>query len=246
MINQLHLDSIGPDRNDLYSKVKPSKLIMIGKPGTGKSFAIKSILYHFRHTINHGIILSATEDTNASYAGIFPDAFIYNSYTETPIKNLIAMQKKAIKARVKNPWTILIIDDCAYDKKFYTTEIQQQLFKNSRHWYILYILAIQYPRDIPPVIRSTIDGIFIFREHNMTTRRIIYENYASVIPSYNLFIKILDKYTCKYGVLYIDNMTSKEEWIDSIAQFRAEDQDDDDYWVFGSEEFQAYADTELL
>jgi len=237
-IAELDLDSIGPQVDDPYAKRQPSKIVVLGKPGTGKSYVINALLYQMRDRINHGIIISGTEDTNHAYSDHFPPVFVYDQYSDDAIRNLIAHQKELISARVENPWAVLVVDDCAYDKKFFASDIQQQLFKNSRHWYILYILALQYAKDIPPTIRASIDGTFIFREHNVATRRIIYENYASIIPRFRDFNELMDTSTRRFGTLYIDNMKSTDEWQDSVYYYRAPECPES--WRFGSRDFWNY------
>ena len=238
-IPYLQLGHIGPNDDNYYDKHNPSKIVLIGKPGTGKSCVINAILYHMCTKINNGIIICGTEDVNQAYVQHFPTLFIYNEYSETPIRNLIAAQKAKIRAGVKNPWAILIVDDCAYDKSFFKSSLQNELFKNSRHWYILYILALQYCRDIPPSIRAAIDGTFIFREHNHAVRKTIYENYASVIPTFGYFEQLMDNLTKNHGTLFIDNMTSTDDWTDTVYQYRAPIIVDQ--WYFGGYDFWEYS-----
>ena len=124
----LDLDSVGPQKDYLYSKMCPSKIIVLGKSGRGKSVLINSLLYHWRNKINQGVVISASEDSNDAYSNFFPKQFIYNEYSEKHIVNLINHQKALIQAKVPNPWSVLVIDDCAYDKKFFKSVIQNMLF----------------------------------------------------------------------------------------------------------------------
>lgn len=237
-IEQLNLDIIGPDPSNWYSKVKPSKIVMIGKPGSGKSALLKYILFYFRHHINQGIIISSTEDISGDLGKNFPPLFIYNKYDEKPIHNLIAHQKQSIKNRVANPWSILVIEDCAFDRKFFNSTLQQELFKNSRHWYILYILTLQYVTDIPPVIRSTSDGCFMFKETNLNARKILYTNFASAVPSYLLFNELMDRIAINHTSLFFDNMRATDDWKDVVYYFKA--QIIDRPWRFGNQMFWTY------
>lgn len=233
--NELDLCCVGPQDDNLFDKTFPSKLVILGKSGRGKSVVIDSLLYYWRNKINQGLIISGSEDSNGAYAKHFPSLFIYNEYSEEPIKKLIEHQKALIQAKVSNPWSILVIDDCAFDKKFFSSTLQNQLFKNARHWFIVYILAIQFARDIPLTIRSAVDMTFILREDNMQLRRIIYDNYAAVIPTFNEFVKVICEYTRNFGVLVIDNMRATETWEESVFYFRAEIAADE--WKFGNENF---------
>ncbi len=72
-----------------------SKIVVIGKPGTGKSTLLASLLYAKRHIFPTGLIVSGTEDSNSYYSKIFPDTFIYNKYEPEIIENFIKRQKLA-------------------------------------------------------------------------------------------------------------------------------------------------------
>ncbi len=61
---------------------------------------------------------------------------------------------------------VLLLDDCTEDKKIFSSKWQQSLFKNGRHWKLLYITFSSHATDIPPAIRTNVDGVFIFRETN--------------------------------------------------------------------------------
>jgi len=47
-----------------------SKIVIIGKPGTGKSTLIKALLYSKRHIFPVGMAMSGSEDTNHAFAEI--------------------------------------------------------------------------------------------------------------------------------------------------------------------------------
>ncbi len=121
---------------------------------------------------------------NCFYSDIFPPLFIHDEYDEEIIKKFIKRQKYANEHISENPWAVLLLDDCTEDKKIFSSKWQQSLFKNGRHWKLLYILSLQHATDIPPAIRTNVDGVFIFRETNENNLKNIYLNYAGVIPKF--------------------------------------------------------------
>lgn len=234
----LDLDNIGPNEHNFYDKTRASKLVIIAKPGVGKSFTIASILFHMRHKIPYGIILNGTEDTSHEFEKFFPSTFVYDSYSEEPIRKLIERQKILINAKKENPWALLVINDCAFGG-FFKSALQQELFKNARHWYILYIVALQFPKDIPLQIRAAVDMTFILRENNKILRRIIYDNYASVIPTFSQFEKLMRQFTQKYGILVVDNISCTESWVDNVFYYKSLDLANTN-WRFGWDNFWEY------
>ena len=78
-IRQLDVDIIPPSTRSMYNKDQGgSKIVIIGKPGTGKTTLIASLLYEKRNIFPIGLVMSGTEDSNGYYKKIFPSTFVYN------------------------------------------------------------------------------------------------------------------------------------------------------------------------
>lgn len=204
---------------------------------TGKSTLIAGLLYSKRHIFPVGIAFSGTEDSNGFFKKIMPSTFIYNEYSPEKIELFIKRQKIA-KKHVENPWAVIIIDDCTDDPKILSTPLQQGLFKRGRHWACLYILSLQYAMDIKPAIRTNIDGCFVLREPSIKIRKVLWENYASIIPDFNLFCQIMDGITDNFTALYIHNQTRTNDWHECVYYYKAPLTPEDfkfgapEYWQF--------------
>jgi len=223
-INQLDFDIINPNSTNYTTSIGGSKIVIIGKPGTGKSTLIKYLLYTKSDLIPVGICISGTEESNKFYSNFIPPLYIYNEYDEEIIKRFIMRQKEAISNKCENPWSFLLIDDCAEDKKIFTSKYQNFLYKNGRHLKFLYILSLQYANDIPPALRTSVDGIFLFRDTNENNLKKIYNNYAGIIPTYDLFKEYMAQVTGDYTALYIDNANQGNgEWSDHVYYFKVPD-----------------------
>ena len=64
-----------------------SKIVVIGKPGTGKTTLITSLLYQKKHIFPIGMVQSGTEDSNGHYRKIFPSSFVYNKLNEERVED---------------------------------------------------------------------------------------------------------------------------------------------------------------
>lgn len=236
-INELNLESIEPNTLDYNDKDQGgSKIVVIGKPGTGKTTLITNILYHKKHIYPTALAISGTEDSNGHYSKLFPSTFVYNKLDTEVINNFIKRQKLS-KKYIKNPWSVLLLDDCTDDPKIFNDPIFQGLFKNGRHWKMLFILSLQYCMDVKPVIRTNVDGCFILRETNLKNRKSLWENYAGVIPDFSQFCDIMDQITDDYTALYINNSGQSNKLEDCVFYYKATPVDNfkfgcDEYWNF--------------
>lgn len=204
---------------------------------TGKSTLIASLLYAKKHIIPVGMVMSGTEDSNSFFRKIFPSTFVYNEYDEEQIKSFIKRQKIA-KQHLENPWAVIILDDTTDDPRVFNTPLQQGMYKRGRHWKMWYIVSLQYGMDVKPVIRTNIDGVFILREPSLRTRKILWENYASVIPDFTLFCDIMDGVTDDYTALYVHNSIQTNDWRECVFWYKAKPTPDG--FKFGCDEFHQF------
>jgi len=233
-IRELDIHSIKPRTDE--PEETGSKLVVIGKPGSGKSVLIKYLCFMKRHLFPAACVISGTEDSTQFYAEIFADVAIHNELTEDTVKNFHKRQKVA-KEYLQQPWALLLMDDCMEDSSFFRKPTFSAHYKNGRHWKLLSILGLQYAMDIPPAIRMCIDGTFIFREPNLRMRKILYENFASIIPTFKMFCAIMDEITSDHTALYIDNRSQSNNFEDCVFWIRADKVPNykfgsDDYWDF--------------
>lgn len=248
-IKELDLDLIQPNSMNFTDPNQGgSKIVIIGKPNTGKSTLIKSILYEKRNIFPVYLVMSGTEDSNNTYKSILPSTFVYNKLDEKKIEDFIVRQKIA-KKHLENPWGVLLLDDCTDDPKIFNKPLFQGLYKNGRHFKLLFILSLQYCMDIKPVIRTNVDGVFILRETNLRNRKSLWENYAGVIPDFSMFCEIMDQLTSNYTALYIHNQTTSNKLEDCLFWYRAKPLSKDqklgckDLWKFHNARYnEAYKD----
>ena len=89
-IKELNLDIIPPCTAKMNDpEYGGSKIIVIGKPGTGKSTLIGSLLYAKKHIFPCGVAFSGTEDSNHFYKSVLPSSFVFNTYDEGQIEKVL-------------------------------------------------------------------------------------------------------------------------------------------------------------
>jgi hypothetical protein len=219
-LKEFNFNLIKPNEQSIRTSDGGSKITIIGKPRSGKSVLIKALLNAKKHLIPIGIAISATENTNKFYSKLFPDLFIYDEFKLSIIEALKKRQTLA-KEHLQNSWAVLIMDDCMDNVSVFNDPIMIGLMKNSRHWNLLSIFANQYVFDFKPSIRTNIDGVFIFREPNLSTRDKIWKNFAGIIPTFKLFCQIMDEITVDHACIYIDNQSTSNKWQDCVYYYTA-------------------------
>ena len=201
------------------------KIVIIGKPGTGKSTFIKHLMYVKRRFIPAVVAMNGTEQSSQFYGNHVPKAFVYNGYDEGAAKNIVERQQKA-RGKLKNPWLMAIVDDCTEDPKVLNTQVFHDIFKNGRHYKMLFVLSLQYALDIKPGVRACIDIVVIFRESREDARKKLYVNFASVIGNYSTFCSVMDALTGNHTALVINNTIDSNEPSDCVFYMRVDKPDD--------------------
>ena len=200
---------------------------------THNTTLITSLLYAKKHIFPTALVMSGSEDSNHFYKQIIPSTFVYNEYNEKVVEAFIRRQKIA-KEHLPNPWSILLLDDCTDDPTIFNKPLQHGLFKRSRHNSMWYILSLQYAIDVKPVIRVNIDNTFILREPSIKIRKVIWENYASIIPDFSTFCQLMDSMD-DYTALFIQNQTTSNKVEDCVFWYKAKIVPSE--WKFGSKDY---------
>jgi hypothetical protein len=214
------------------SGITPDKVcVFIGKRETGKSFLVKDLLYYHRK-VPIGTIISGTECANKFYGHMVPSLFIHDQYTPEIISNVMKRQKIVVKKQRKeqtqfggsniDPNAFLILDDCLYDNSWIKDTNIRSLFMNGRHYKILFIITMQYALGIPPNLRTNIDYVFILRENYVSNRRRLYEHYAGMFPSFEMFCQVMDQCTENYECLVIHNNAKSNKLDEQVFWYKAD------------------------
>ena len=220
-----------------------SVVVFIGKRRTGKSFLIKDLIYYHRH-IPIGTVISGTESANKFYGDFMPSMFIHDEYTPQIISSALKRQQVIKRKHDKNPNidpnAFVILDDCLYDSSWTKDKNVRCLFMNGRHFNVLFAIAMQFPLGIPPNLRTNIDYVFILRENNINNRRRIYENYASMFPTFEVFCTVMDQCTENHECLVLQINSASNKLEDQVFWYKAKNHDNfriaiDEFWKISEE-----------
>jgi hypothetical protein len=222
------------DRCEIDSRKSPM-MVIIGKKDTGKSFLVRDILFNTKSHFPVGTVISATEIANEFFQNMVPSKFIHDKYKPEIVQRVIQRQANMKQKRNQDknsrggsstidPRAFLILDDCLYDAKSWINEESTRfVFMNGRHIDMMTIITMQYPLGITPNLRTNVDFIFILRENILGNRRRIYENYAGMFPTFDMFCSFMDQCTENYEGLVICNNVSSNKLEDQVFWYKAAD-----------------------
>jgi len=229
------------------SQISDDKVVvLIGKRDTGKSFLCRDILYHHK-SIPVGQVISGTEGANQFYQKIVPKLFIHEEFTTDIVQNMLKRQKIMIQKinegdTTTDPRAFLILDDCLYDNTWSKDKFMRSVFMNGRHYKLLFLLTMQYALGIPPNLRTNIDYVFILRENYVSNRKRLYEHYAGMFPTFEMFCQVMDQCTENYECIVINNNAESNKISDKVFWYKAEERPDfrigeDTYWIYSKNNF---------
>lgn len=231
---------------DMTKMKSDSIVLLLAKRRTGKSFLCRDILYNHRD-VPTGIVVSPTEKANTYYGDFIPDSFIHDEYTPELLDRFLKRQR-AVRQLAKETGrkfderAFLVMDDCMFDNKWVKDSQVREIFFNGRHYSIFFILLMQYAMGITPALRSNIDYVFILKETVMANRKKLYDHYAGVFPSFDIFCQAMDQCTNDYECLVIDNTINSNTIEEQVFWFKATPRDTFNmgcprYWQFHNKRY---------
>jgi hypothetical protein len=217
---------------DMSRIKKGSICVVIGKRDTGKSFLVKDLLY-YKRDIPIGTVISASEGSNRFYGDMMPSLFIHEEYSPEILANLVKRQKlvtRKMKQQIAmygksniDPYAFLILDDLMYDSQRWVKDINiRDIFMNGRHFNMMFLVTMQFSLGIPPAFRSNCDFIFILRETIMSNRKRLYDHYAGMFPTFEIFCQVMNQCTENFECLVIDNSSKSNALTDQIYWYKAD------------------------
>ena len=103
------------------------------------------------------------------------------------------------------------------------------IFMNGCVVNITLILTMQYQLSIPSVMRANIDYVFICKEEKQTKLHKLWENYAYLFQTFDMFLQIFNQATNNYGCLVIDYRSQSDKLEDKVYIYKAALHDSDNF-----------------
>ena len=219
-IAEFKLESMMPD---------PSILIM-AKRGSGKTEISREIIHHYRN-IPGGVVISPVDKINPVYKYFFPDLYIHYTANEPLLRKILARQPMIIEAQTDkkkfgvdiDPSAILVMDDCLPMKKGWAKDENiMKLLLNNRQYHLTTIVTMQTPfSSITANLRLNFDYVFLLGEDSVACKEKLWDDYASIFPTFEDFVKVFDACTKDFGAMVIDNRSLSNNIMDKVFWFKS-------------------------
>ena len=150
-----------------------------------------------------------------------------------------------------DPSAFLILDDCLYDNSWVRSKHVRSLFMNGRHYKLLFVITMQYALGIPPNLRTNVDYVFLLRENIVQNRRRLYDSFAGMFPSFDMFCQVMDQCTENFECLVINNNAKSNKLTDQVFWYKADSHDDfrlcsQDHWQYSASNEENLKDEEKV
>ena len=203
--------------------LKDGRIICLcGRRGTGKSYVMKSLMYHLRERLDFGIAMTPTEDSMDMFREHIPDSWIYPEYSQLKLDQMLRIQRKSQREKRPTKHLFVFMDDCMYDKKVLKSTTMRDLFMNGRHLKMTFCFAVQYLMDMGPDLRSQVDYVICTREMIIANKVKLWKYFFGMFERYEDFAKVMDRCTENFSTLVMDNTAKSSNIEDCIFWYRAD------------------------
>jgi len=182
-------------------------IMVLGKRATGKTSLIIDLIKHFKSStnINKVIIICPTDKTQSKYLEV--SDCIHHSFNDTIIEEILN-ERMNDKDKLKEQ-ILIVLDDCLYSKEGFETKVMREIIYNSRHLNISFILSMQFPLQINVTLRINFDYVFLFKDTNKSTQKLIHDHYCGMFSEFETFKETLLQNTMDYNSMVIINRAVK-------------------------------------
>lgn len=199
-------------------------IVFLGKPATGKSTTVRTLLYAYVNKIERAVLISSTAKINHEYDGIFVPDDMHDTYDESILNDLIKEASEVNEPRRARGLQLksyaLVMDDMGFEKMMTHSKLLTRLFTTSRHYGIMIILVLHYAVSIPPTLRCMISYLFALRQNQQKYIEVIRNEYCDVHKT--VFSTLFDSCTPGKGrSMVIHNRALSSNISDRVFWFKS-------------------------
>lgn len=192
--------------NDTIKKMDVSKIAsenphatigIIGDRRTGKTTIIHELCDGYHKHNRNVILVSGSAQQTGSFSGIIPNLLIYENYEPKVIAALI--QKQGLLSReyhdnkyVKTQGLVILDDVTGTEAVWKKDKTFTYIMTQGRHALMGFVISVQFPREVPPDIRSNFEYVIVTNLATETKQKFFYENFIDhrYFPTMEKFLEV--------------------------------------------------------
>jgi len=214
---------------DLSNIIDHATIVIIASRGSGKSFLLREILYEKRNI--PCVVIAPTDRMNGFYSDFVPSSYVHYEYSSELLSRILKRQiniieknkqriklgKKPIEARL-----FLVMDDCLASKNLWDKDPNiAEIMQNGRHYYLTVAICLQFSLGMNPSMRSNFDYVFLLGEDFISNQKRLFDHYAGMFPSFDIFKRVFGKVCTNFGCMVINNRKKGGDIQDKVFWYRA-------------------------
>lgn len=191
-------------------EIIPNITLIDSPPRSGKSCLVKYILYDLfkNNKLKYGIVFCGTSFTGCY--DFLPKKYVYGTYDENALINLINLQIIQIKNHGKASPAFIIWDDCLGQVDF-MSPVLKKLFTTYRHYNLQLIFTTQYIYAVSPILRQCSSYFITFRQQQKRSLQAIYETFLIDFDSYDECKQFISDNCIDYHFLLVKTLERDEK-----------------------------------
>lgn len=208
-----------------------STILVAGARRTGKSFALRDLMWHLRNRVYDCYVFSGTRDEEHPWSDYTPTKYVTDVQAEFPndvlqdvLQRQLLRKEIALAHGVSCPQSLFVFEDLEFLKKsMWKQQSIRTVMFNGRWYRCAAIAAVQYIMEIDMAVRSMFDYAIFTRCPVRAVRERIWKQYAGVFDTFEQFEAAFADCTANHGVMVIDCRAETNRISDSVFHYRAED-----------------------
>lgn len=195
-------------------------IICAGPSYSGKTTTILDILASKSHLLNYAAAFSYTEKYNQTFSAHIHPNMVYYELEKATFDAVVNYHKAAFE-KDSTLRMAVVLDDVMGAQKFLNWPSVKELFFQSRHMGIFFIVSTQHLMLIEPSFRNSCRFIVFTKQPSTATRKTYHNVLFGAFANYKDFDSVFKFYTSDFRVLVLQCGNVSYEALQNLAYYKS-------------------------
>lgn len=218
---------------DPTTMCKSAIVILQGKKASGKSTALRNLMWIKHPYIQNVTVFSETSELNSWFEDHMPLEYVHNHVNLEQIKKYIEFYKQTFKGMSELEQIemrksgkmdhLYIFDDVTASAASWRSHPAIGALATQSRWLCtdVWVAAQNIIAGVPPSLREAADYTLIFRHSKPHERKQLFDHYSGGIPNLSVFNQLMDQLTEDYECMVINNNATSNKLEDIVHYWKA-------------------------